>query len=53
MKSRTRNPYSAERYQEYRLRYLPVQLEAARRKVALLENEARRYGMTDLLENAV
>lgn len=28
---------------------LPAQLEAARRKVAHLENAARRYGMLDLL----
>lgn len=34
----------------YRIRRLPVQLEAARRKVALLEAEARKLGMTDLLE---
>lgn len=34
----------------YRVRYLPAQLEAARRKVAALETEARRYGMHDLLE---
>ena len=32
-----------------RRRYLPAQLEAARRKVEALENEARRYGMTELL----
>lgn len=35
----------------YRIRYLPQQLEAARRKVAALENEARRYGFVDLLES--
>lgn len=34
----------------YRVRMLPEQLERARRRVAALENEARRYGMTDLLE---
>lgn len=33
-----------------RIRYLPGQLERARRKVTALENEARRYGMTELLE---
>lgn len=33
-----------------RQRRLPDQLDCARRKVAALENEARRYGMTDLLE---
>lgn len=36
----------------YRVRYLPRQLEAARRKVAMLENEARRYGFHDLLEGS-
>lgn len=34
-----------------RVRYLPDQLEAARRKVAMLENEARRYGLNDLLQH--
>jgi hypothetical protein len=34
----------------YRMRYLPEQLENTRRKLAALENEARRYGLTDLLE---
>lgn len=33
-----------------RKRYLPIQLEATRRKLRMLENEARRYGMTELLE---
>lgn len=42
--------------QEYRAiinrqRRLPEQLEAARRKVAALECEARRYGMGELLRN--
>lgn len=41
---------AADRYLEHRVRYLPMALEAARRKVAALENEARRYGMTDLVE---
>lgn len=37
-------------WQEYnRRRYLPDQLDAARRKVAALEVEAARYGMTELL----
>lgn len=40
-----------ERYVRHRLAYLPTQLENARRKLAALENEARRYGMHDLLEN--
>lgn len=34
----------------YRLRILPEQLEAARRKVRALENEATRYGLTHLVE---
>lgn len=38
-----------ERWLEYRVRYLPQQLDRARRRVAALENEARRYGMNDLL----
>lgn len=33
----------------YRIRILPEQLEAARRKVAALEREAERLGMFDLL----
>jgi hypothetical protein len=33
-----------------RRRYLPSQIDAARAKVRALENEARRYGMTDLLD---
>ena len=33
-----------------RVRCLPNQLEAARRRVRALENEARRYGLTDLLQ---
>ena len=41
---------AATRYLEHRLRYLPTALESARRKLAALETEARRYGMTDLLK---
>lgn len=33
-----------------RVRNLPDQLERARHRVRQLENEARRYGMTELLE---
>lgn len=33
----------------YRLKVLPDQLERARARVRQLENEARRYGMYDLL----
>lgn len=43
-----RIPRADPRYD--RARYLPGQLEAARRKVVALENEARRYGMVELLE---
>lgn len=39
----------AEKWIAYRVRHLPKQIEAARRKVAALENEARRYGMNDLI----
>lgn len=34
----------------YRQRILPVQLQAAYRKVEMLENEARRYGFLDLIK---
>ena len=40
-----------DRYFEYRVRSLPAMLDRARRKVEALENEARRYGMLDLLES--
>lgn len=36
---------------QYRGSVLAEQLSAARRKVAALENEARRRGMTELLES--
>jgi hypothetical protein len=39
-----------ERYFAYRVRVLPEQLDNTRRKLAALENEARRYGLTQLLE---
>ena len=39
-----------DRYTYHRLAYLPRQLEATRRKLVMLENEARRYGMLDLLQ---
>lgn len=41
--------YDQERYTAYRIRVLPSQLEAARRKLHALENEARRLDMHDLL----
>ena len=48
-------PYPAEAfddrrvaYLERRIRRLPAMLENARRKVAALETEARRYGMDEL-----
>lgn len=32
-----------------RMRYLPEQLRATYKKLEMLENEARRYGMNDLV----
>lgn len=40
----TYNPLWQRKY------HLPRQLDAARRKVRALENEARRYGWHDLVE---
>lgn len=37
-------------HEYFRRRRLPEMLECARRKVAALENEAKRYGLDDLLE---
>jgi hypothetical protein len=37
-------------YMERRIRRLPAMLDGARRKVAAYEAEARRYGMTELLD---
>lgn len=34
---------------QQRMRRLPDQIEATRHKLAMLENEARRYGMTELI----
>lgn len=34
---------------EYRVKVLPAQLESARRKVAMLEREAARIGLRDLV----
>lgn len=39
-----------DRSAESRRRYLPIQLEATRRKLLLLEREAARLGLTHLLE---
>ncbi|GEM_PF-3415059 len=41
---------AAEQYQAHRVRYLPAQIEATRRKLLHLEREARRLGLNDLLE---
>ncbi len=41
---------SYEAHLAYRVRVLPKQLATARAKVRKLEEEAQRYGMTDLLE---
>ncbi|GFM29249.1 hypothetical protein [Novosphingobium sp. PY1] len=38
--------------EDRRRRYLPRQIEATRRKLALLEREAERYGMHELIEGA-
>lgn len=48
METMTREDHEAQ-YLAHRVRYLPTAIEAARRKVAALENEARRYGMEDLV----
>ena len=42
--------YGPQQQHTARLRYLPAQLSAARHKVRALENEARRYGMAELIE---
>ena len=42
----------AERYARHRIEYLPKQLSATRHKLAMLENEARRLGLTNLLEKS-
>lgn len=39
----------AEAYLAYRVKILPSQLERARRRLAMLEYEARTLGMHDLL----
>ena len=41
--------YEQERYLQYRLRVLPIQLENAYRKVESLQREARRLGMEDII----
>lgn len=48
------SPVEREATREYfRRRRLPGQIDAARRKLLSLENEARRYGMNELLTNPV
>lgn len=37
------------RYKLHRISYLPTAIDNARRKLAALETEARRYGMEHLL----
>jgi hypothetical protein len=49
-KERLSRAEQAVRYEYQRRRYLPEAMDNARRKVAALENEARRYGMHELLE---
>lgn len=51
LKNREPRRTTPEQYLNHRLRYLPKQLEAARHKVRALENEARRHGLSHLLEN--
>lgn len=36
-------------YMAHRIRYLPTAIDNARRNLRALENEAARYGMTELL----
>lgn len=36
-------------YLKDRMRYLPAQIAATRHKLVALENEARRYGMLELI----
>lgn len=43
-------PRTAKEMENYRRGYLPSQLEATRRKLKALINEAKRMGMTELLE---
>lgn len=50
MRSRTARLTPQERYDDSRRRYLPVQMENLRRKLAACENEAERTGRFDLLE---
>lgn len=55
-RARAREAYSDDpdiRHLEYRQRYLPIALERTRAKLIELENEARRYGMKELLTNPV
>ena len=56
MAKRNRKPRTPEERRDaalyHRLRYLPGQIIATRRKLAALEVEARRLGMTDLLDEA-
>lgn len=39
----------AEAYLAYRVKVLPEQIERARRRLEMLENEARTLGMHDLI----
>ena len=41
-----------DKYLSYRIRILPEQLERARRRLQMLEREAARYGMFELLDGA-
>ena len=46
---RKRKPYGPEEWFDYRVRFLPQQLERARARVAQLEAEAVRIGLTNLV----
>lgn len=41
-----------DKHRAYRIRILPEQIEAARRKLAALESEAERLGMNWLLDGS-
>ena len=47
---RKRGKYDADGWLDYRVRYLPSQLERARARVAQLEAEAMELGFHDLVE---
>jgi len=44
---------AADKHMYYRVRSLPARIDAARRKLAALENEARRFGLHDLVAHPI